>query len=70
MEEGVPLLCPVDMDPERKQSPEESVAEAIGIVAPYKREGVSAVDELLADRRREAAMEDEDVARYGQSRRT
>jgi hypothetical protein len=65
VEEGVPLLYPVDMAPERKQSPEESVAEAIRIVAPYKRECVSAVDELLADRRREAAMEDEDVARFG-----
>jgi hypothetical protein len=58
------MLYPVDMGPERKQS-QESVAEAILIVAPYKREGVSAVDELLADRRREAAREDEDVARFG-----
>ena len=69
VEERVPLLYPVDMDPERKQSPEESVAEAIRIVAPYKCEGVSAIDGLLADRRREAAMEDEDVARYGRANR-
>lgn len=55
----------VDMELEKKQTPEESIAEAIRIVASYKREGESAVDELLAHRRREAEMEDQDVAWFG-----
>jgi hypothetical protein len=65
VEEEVLLLFPVDMDPEKKQTPEESIAEAVRIVAPYKREGVSAVEELLAEPRGKAAMEDEDVAHHG-----
>jgi hypothetical protein len=50
----------------KKQTAEESLDEALKLVAPYKRPGESFVDELLAERRWEAQLEEQDAARYGQ----
>lgn len=53
----------VNMD-DKKQTPDESLDEALRLVAPYKTPGQSLVDELRAERRREAQMEEQDADRY------